>query len=109
MSDMIKLCPKCKLPVVFTMAMPFKEYGCVECNIWGEFLGSGFPKVEATPKLLKIQKEREKKWRKDLTFIASRRGRAMCAKLYKPLKDCRCKDHKFLENYKPQFIGVRLK
>lgn len=101
--DRIKLCPKCRKPAIFTFAMAYKEFGCVECNVWGEFLGSGFPEVDATPELLRLQRQRKKKWDKDLDYIAAHHGGATCVHTRKPLLECDCKHHKFLKNYKPKY------
>lgn len=105
----MKICSKCNKPAVFTFAMAYHEYGCVECNIWGEFLGSGFKEVPDTPKLEKEQAKRKKKWSNDLTYIGIRRGEACCNKTNKRVWDCSCKNCVKLKKIKPKYWKIRVK
>ncbi len=102
----MKLCQKCNKPVVFTFAKAYTEYGCVECDIWGEYLGSGFKKVPDTPLLLKEQAERKKKWSNDLTYIGIRFGGMYCSKTNKRVLDCSCKNCIKIRKIKPKYWKI---
>ena len=99
----MKLCPECKKPVVFTFSMAFKEFGCVECDKWGEMFGSGFKEVKSTKELNKLQEERKKKWASDLMYIGINFGGMMCGKTSETVKSCKCEKCETARKCKPIF------
>lgn len=99
----IRLCPKCKKPIVPTFCMAYKEYGCIECNLWWEFFNDLGRVEEPNKEQWKEFKRRKKDWEDDKTYIGIRYGGMICSNSRNRVLSCDCKKCIKIKKIKPKF------
>lgn len=99
----IRLCSGCGKPVIGTFAMRYKEFGCVECNLWWAMFNDleriEYPSDEQWKEYLR----RKKDWADDLIFIALRHGGALCDTNNISVMRCDCESCIKYRKVKPKF------
>ncbi len=90
------ICPKCKKPMVPTMAFAYQEYACLPCNTMDEFFPRGFGRDLTAGEKSGVTR-RKKLWADELHKIGNLQGGGRCVKKSggKPCHVCDDPDFKF--------------
>ena len=99
----LKICPKCKKPVVGTFCMVYKEFGCIECNLWWKFFNDLEEIDNPSDEQWKEYQRRENEWSDDETYIGIRYGGMICGTNHIKVFDCKCQKCMKQKKIKPKF------